>query len=283
MLKDEQVATVRCVKCDRHFLLLDSEDYWFDVIQTGYPKLTTCTCKGTLFRIELDYRLRDDGDVEQVTLSTICTACRKNQRRMSIHIDYSPTKRLLQKPLVPCKNPDIRYDLVELSLYVKANDIARIARWLAEHGCSFAGQIRVRDQLVVRQLSIDQVAELITRKVSYLPHYCQLYAMPKRCAVRAAEISTARKEAAFWKRSELVRIDSPTTIVWGSRTGQLYSIQFSGEYTRGQSVVAKSSRFRKLTAELLQWLSTQFVSWRGSDCFDNEQVHRRLFGKEFHP
>jgi hypothetical protein len=281
MLKDDDVATVRCAKCNRHYLLLDSGDYWFDVIQAGYPKLTTCTCKGTLFRIELDYRLRDDGDVERVTVSTRCVACRKSQRRMGIDVDYSPTRRLLQKPLVPCKNPDIRYDLVELSLYAKAADIARIAQWLAEHGCSFAGSIRERDDFVVKQFSIDEVTERITRKVSYLPHYLQFYAMPKRRVIRAAEISTARKEAAFWKRNELIRISSPGAIVWGSRTGQHYDIQFSGEFIRGQSVVAKSSRFRKLTAALLQWLSTQFVSWRGSDCFDNEQIHRRLFGKQF--
>src|SRR5262245_14469516 len=60
MLKDEGVAAVRCTVCERYFLLLDSGDYWFDVIQQGYPRLARCTCKAETFRLILDYRLRDD-------------------------------------------------------------------------------------------------------------------------------------------------------------------------------------------------------------------------------
>jgi hypothetical protein len=281
MLKDEGVAAVRCVGCQSHFLLLDSEDYWFDVIQTGYPRLTRCTCKNSTFRLQLDYRLRDDGDVERVALVTHCTACRQTQRRMSIKIDYSPTRRLLDKPLTGCKNPEILYDLKELSLYATAADIARIVGYLARQGCSFAGVVREQGDSVLRMLSPDQAAEIVCRKVSYLSHYLHLYAMPRRVAVTDAAISTAKKEAAFWKRSEVIRIDSPTSMVWGSRTGKLYDISFSGEYIAGQKVRPKSPRFRKLTAGLLDWLAAQFVTWRGPNCFDNEQVHRRLFGKEF--
>ena len=142
MLKDEGVATARCVACGSHFLLLDSGDYWFDVIQTGYPRVTRCSCKGTAFQLQLEYYGRAGGDVELVRVGTRCTACRETQRRMNVEIDYSPTRRLLERPLTRCKNPEIFYDLKELSLYATAADIARVASYLAEQGCSFAGMVR---------------------------------------------------------------------------------------------------------------------------------------------
>jgi hypothetical protein len=281
LLKDDGVAAARCLACERHFLLLDSADYWFDVIQSGYPKLTTCTCKGTSFRLLLDYRLREDGDVEHVALTTHCTGCRKSQRRMSVEIDYSPTKRLLTQPLVPCQNPDIRYDLRELSLYAAAADIARIVKYLGEQGCSFSGSIREQNDWVLRRLTTDQAVEIVARKVSYLPHYSALYTHLGRLAITDADVSTFKKETAFWKRNEVIRCSSAGSVQFGSRTGQHYDIQFGNEFIHGQKVEAKSPRFRKLTAALLDWLGKQFVTWRGAQCFDNEKVHRRLFGKEY--
>jgi len=281
MLKDEAVAAVRCVACGSHFLLLDSGEYWFDVIQTGYPRVTRCSCKSTAFQLQLEYYLRDDGDVEFVRMGTRCTACRKSQRRMSAEIDYSPTRRLLEKPLTRCKNPEILYDLKELSLYARAADIARVAEYLAEQGCSFAGVVRQRDDWVLQTLSPDQAAELIARKVSYMQFYLQVYAMPRRIVMTEAAISTSRKESTFWKRHEVIQIDAPFQIDCGCRTGQLYYIRFSNEFIDGGKVVAKSGRFRKLTDGLVAWLGTEFVTWRGPNCFDNEQAHRRLFGKQF--
>jgi DNA-directed RNA polymerase subunit RPC12/RpoP len=281
MLKDEAVATVRCVGCGSHFLVLDSGDYWFDVIQTGYPRITRCSCKSTAFQLQLEYYRRDDGDVELIRVGSRCTACGKTQRRMNVEIDYSPTQRLIQKPLTRCKNPEMMYDLKELSLYARAADIARVADYLAEQGCSFAGVVRQRDDWVLQVLSPDEATELIARKVSYMGFYLQVYAMPRRIALTEETISTSKKESTFWKRHEVIRIDSPTSIGCGSRTGQLHYIHYSNEFIDGGKVVAKSGRFRKLTDGLIDWLGKKFVTWRGADCFDNEKSHRRLFGKKF--
>ena len=281
MLKDEGVAAVRCVACQRHFLLLDSADYWFDVIQQGYPRLARCTCKGESFRLSIAYEFRDDGDVRHVWVRSTCAGCGKEQRRLSIDIDYSPTKQLVKRPLVPCKNPEILYDLHELSLYARPADIVRAAEHLAERGCSFAGVVRERDDWVLRKLTRDEAADVIARKVSYLSHYSQLYAFPGRPTATEAAISTAKKESSFWKRSEVIRISSPWSIHVGSRTGQHYYVHFSNEFVDGESVKRKSGRFRSLTADLVEWLGQEFVTWRGRDCFDNEQVHRRMFGNEF--
>jgi hypothetical protein len=107
----------------------------------SYPPLARCTCQGTSFHLELEYRLRKDGEVERVGLTTHCTQCRKAQRRMSVRIDYSPTKRLLTRPLVACPNPHILYDLKELTLYAQPAEIVRVVDYLAERGCSLAGTV----------------------------------------------------------------------------------------------------------------------------------------------
>ncbi len=48
-LADEGLATVKCVACNRNYLLLDSEEYWFDAIQGGYPRLRKCLCGSSSF------------------------------------------------------------------------------------------------------------------------------------------------------------------------------------------------------------------------------------------
>jgi hypothetical protein len=280
MLKDEAVAAVRCVACQRHFLLLDSADYWFDVIQQAYPRLTRCSCKGESFRPSFAYEFRDDGDVSHVWISTTCAGCGKEQRRMSIEIDYSPTKQLVAKPLVPCKNPEILYDLHELTLYATPADMVRVTDHLAEQGCSFVGVVRIDDDWVTKKLTKKEVAALIGKR-GEMPAYLQLYAAPKAVSLTDSAVSTAKKEDAFWKRSEVIRIDSPFNMGIGNRAALLYYIHFSNELVDGEAVKSKSGRFRMLTGELVDWLGREFVNWRGKDCFDNEQVHRRLFGNEF--
>jgi hypothetical protein len=45
--------------------------------------------------------------------------------------------------------------------------------------------------------------------------------MPRRLKITDADVGTAKANA-FWKRSEVLSLDSPTEMVWGSRTSKLY-------------------------------------------------------------
>lgn len=280
MLKDEGVAAVRCVACQRHFLLLDSADYWFDVIQKGYPRLTRCTCKGEAFRLSIAFEFRDGGDVRHVWVISTCAACGRVQQRMSIDIDYSPTKRLVTKPLTPCKNPELLYDLHELTLYATPADTVRVAKHLAKQGCSFAGVVRNGRDLARRTLSLSEVSTVLGKR-GEMPAFLQLYATLKPMPLTESAVSTAKKESSLWKRREVIRIQAPFNMVIGNRQALLYYVHFSNEFVDGESVKSKSSRFRKVTADLVDWLGREFVTWRGPDCFDNEQVHSRLFGNKY--
>jgi hypothetical protein len=279
ILKDEGLASVKCVRCNRDYLLLDSDDYWFDVIQQGFPRISRCSCKSTSFSLKCDYFLRDDGDVETIAVLTTCASCGTTRRQMTVDIDYTDTQSLIDQPLVFCSNPRILYDLQEVTLYATHNDIARVATYLQSQ-CTFYCRLIESGERVVRQLGIDDVKKAILCRNEECPYFW-IYASPTALNVPSAEVETAKKESSFWKRNEVVRISSPTTMVWESATALLYHLGFSNEYVEGQSIVQKSALFRKTTVRLLDWLAREFVAWRGHHCFDNPNVHTKVFGERF--
>lgn len=284
LLKDESVGVVRCVACDRNYLLLDSEDYWFDVIQKGYPRVTRCSCKGTNFNLEFVYACHDDGDIEAVAIWSTCCFCGNRRRQLTVNIDYSPTQHLFLEPLKYCKTPRVFYDLKEITLYATKVDVARIADFLGTKGhCIFTCWLRERGEWVKRDLDLDCVKETI--RYGDFPSqndlFLRLYCWPQRSSMLESDLEGLKDENRFWKRNELIRISSPTHMRIGSVDALLYYLQFSNEYVENDQVILKSESFRKLTEELIEWLGIEFVAWRGKDCFDNRGEHIRVFGNRF--
>ena len=101
---DEQVGLLTC-SAGHHSLLLDSRDYWADVLQEGRPKEIKCRCGGVLFRVNLVYDFREDGDVRSVDVLPRCCDCGRGRAAVSFEIDYSPTAELISKPLDPIEQP----------------------------------------------------------------------------------------------------------------------------------------------------------------------------------
>jgi hypothetical protein len=297
ILSDEAVAAARCVTCSADYLLLDSKDYWFDVIQKGYPRLTRCSCKSESFRLRIDYSIRDDGDVSYIEIHSTCSACGKTRPRLDFEVDYSGTDHLVRNPLVPCKNPKVLYDLNNISLLLSLPDIFRIIDHLAEEKCEFLSILRQGGAWVpVRQDGAEAKATVEKRK------YLFIYAIPSATEIPEDQIATIKKEKVFWKRSEVVRIgskshvcmkqfgDNPPSICYCSdppthasytEVGLLFYLEFANEFVHGENIVQKSEVFCKTTASLLAMLATTFVSWRGPHCFDNPEVNRRAFGDRF--
>lgn len=212
-------------------------------------------------------------------------ACGKSRRQIDAKIDYSPTKRLVEKPLTFCKNPKIHYDLRELTLYAKRADIAGVARFLGKDaGCRFAAKLRLNGEWSVRHIDFDEAEKTILEESGLSCCYSWMYAFPQPIKISAHDVDTAKKEAAFWKRREIIRISFPTNMLFDTTSvvpSLLYYITFSNEYVKNERVVAKSEQFLGLTAELFEWLHTKFVTWRGSNSFDNEQEHLRAFSDRF--
>jgi hypothetical protein len=286
LLKEESIGVVKCLQCSRDYLLLDSADYWFDTIQQRpYPKPTRCGCKATAFRLRLDYVFRDDGDVRSVVLWRSCAACEKTRRLLDVEIDYSPTKELVAAPLVYCKNPKIHYDLHELTSIAKPADIARLIVFLGEQGgCRYTACLRESGDWCVRDVDAGEAAQAVVREGESPLTFFWIYASPHPIRVSADAIRGAKKEAVFWKRHAIIRISAPIRMAYETtrdRPALLYYFRFSNEYVQDEVVAAKSRPFVDLTALLVKWLGTEFVTWRGANCFDNEEEHLRAFGDRF--
>lgn len=101
VLREDAVAAARCATCSANYLLLDSKDYWFDVIQKRYPRITKCTCKCESFQLRIEYNVRaDDDEIDYVVVYSICSTCDKSQLRLYFDVDYGGTSHLLKKPVV---------------------------------------------------------------------------------------------------------------------------------------------------------------------------------------
>lgn len=296
-MRDQALASARCVSCSANYLLLDSKDYWFDVIQKGYPRVTRCSCKNEFFRLRIDYNIRDDGDIDYIKVHSICSACGKTRCQLEFEVDYCGTSHLLKKPLVPSVSPKVIYDLKDLSLLLTLPDIFRIVDHLEEQGCEFVSSVRRADSWVVARQNAAQAKATIEKD-----RYLFIYAMPDRVEFSEDKINTNTREDAFWKRSEVIRIGSKSHVCthqFGedppgicycsdppkhanySEIGLSFYIAFSNEFVRGERVVQKSEVFRKVSASLLAMLQDNFVSWRSTCCFDNPDVNVRVFGDRF--
>ncbi|MFO0939000.1 MAG: hypothetical protein U0798_21060 [Gemmataceae bacterium] len=283
-IKDEGIATLKCIACNKNYLLLDSDDYWFDTIQNGYPRVRKCSCKSTTFGLACEYDFREDGDVRSVDVHTQCTACTKQSRLLDVDIDYGGTDHLVKKPLTRCENPKILYDLREFTMFAIPADIIRVLEFLSsKFNCLFTCQVRVKDKWVLRHSSLKETSSLVLQhnQSSGQAYYSEIYAHRDRIHFSETDVDNHKKEDVFWKRHEVIRFSSPFGMILNNATSLLYYINLSNEYIDDQTITPKSNEFVTMTKHLQEWLKKEFVSWRGKHCFDNPDENIRAFGDRF--
>jgi hypothetical protein len=285
-LKDEGLASAQCVRCQRDYLVLDSEKYWFDVIQEGYPKLKRCRCKETNFGLRFDYSYRDGGDVKAIETWTTCSSCLKTQRLMVSSIRYSGTEDLVEHPLRYCKNPKVLYDLKKLTLYATRHDIASVVDYLSsQHHCVFDCWLVKENAWVRYRLGTEETKKAIFGRggggtFGVPESYLYIYAQPKPVEIPDVDVNELDQEAVFWKRHDVIRISSPFHIGLQD-PALLFYINFSNEYVENEQIVRKPDSFTVVTDSLIEWMKANFVSWRGPNCFDTREEHFRIFGDRY--
>lgn len=103
---------------EEHYLILDSNEYWFDVIQSEYPKKVKCSCKNEFFTVTFDYQMRENEpqEVKNINIELVCCACKKAKKPIHFaQIDYTPSENLIHQPILFCKNPKIKLKYKTLS------------------------------------------------------------------------------------------------------------------------------------------------------------------------
>ena len=132
-IRSENVGIITS-KNDKSYFLLDSADYWYDLIQEQYPPVVKCSCKNDLFTLTFDYTPRiGTEDFKEIRIHCRCTTCQKKKSFPVIEIGYSPSAQLFDNPITFCRQPKIKYKTYSASGYWQKEDLLSIAEYFLEN------------------------------------------------------------------------------------------------------------------------------------------------------
>lgn len=277
LLKDEGVGLLT-THSGKHYLMLDSLDYWYDLIQNGYPKKRKCRCKNDWFNVTFKYEPREGtDDICSIAVISTCTACGKQSEAMAMDIDYSPTAHLIEQPLVPCEKPNIKYRLTELNGYWTEPDRADVLQFLAE-----ALQLKIycwywdntNKKRTFEQVNLSRALELVQQV--YLSFYFT------RGDMVASEVALMHDKGVYlkdglWRRAEIIELSAPIHM---SQIGLLYYLRFCTQYLDKGEALDKSAEFLAITEKFTAWLQSQFVNQRGKNCLDSPAMLEKVMKKD---
>jgi len=260
----EEVGVITCSN-GHHSLLLDSRDYWGEVIQNRKPRALQCKCKSKTFTVALFYTFRTDSeDVSQVDIITTCARCGIERRAMVIEIDYAPTKLLVERPLDPCDHPWLRTRQVKLSALWEQKDLEIFIGWVMGLG-------GVRAYLLTTDGAYSAIcAENELRKIIRNAPVWDLY---------LGLDSTPFPEQSFtyWKGMPVIHVWGPQVLVDKSGASTtMYFIEYAKEIIQGAAVVPQPGKFIDFTKSITNWLGNTYSSVRGKGTFDNPVEYARF-------
>jgi len=250
------------------YLILDSLDYWYDLIQEHYPAKIKCACKNDWFKVSFSYEYREGSpDIRNVLVSTVCTRCGRASDRLLVDIDYGSTDVLLDKPITFCEKPLIKYKYSQFTGIWMPDDLNQVLRFLIEdqgltaHYHYFKSPEKLR---VFEPLTLDQA---LNRGGDFLAVY--LSSNNPVNAVASEDEMGVMVDTSIWRRQEIIYLFRV------NMNGlPLHYVQFCTQYIDQGAVIDKSIEFKKMTDRFKVWLSQTFVTSRGRNCFDGQQGYQ---------
>lgn len=240
----------------KSYLILDSMDYWYDLIQKKYPTKQKCSCKNDFFRICFDYVPRvGTDDYRDIEIYSCCTACGKQKKTAAVAIDYSPTAQLYEQPITYCERPKILYKKYSFSGYWKEETFRDLINVLLNKQLLAYCWYRVwsEDRSYIKHFTAEDMKNfLFTEKRSYMNLYFSLEPLDELFA--NDEGKSMNRD--IWRKEEIISIRYPIMV---AGRGLFYSIDFCSEYLEAGEVKTKSEAFGRLAEELQaycsKWLS----------------------------
>lgn len=245
-MRDENVGVVT-TRTNRSFFILDSKDYWYDLIQEHYPPVIKCSCKNTWFHMTFHYTPRiDTEDIRTVGITCRCTACQKLKKLPPIDIDYGPSSHLLDQPLTFCAQPKIKYKTYSVMGYWSKDELQAIIQYLAQNSlvtyCKYYDPAELR--YCVKQCSAEELNTLLFVKRR---EYRTIWFSEERLD----EILTQDPPYDIWRKKPLFVLNSPIS-VWGY--GLFYEMKFCSEYLdQDGNIVSKSPSFCKKVTDFRKY------------------------------
>ena len=264
----------------KSYLVLDSIEYWFDLIQNAYPPKKKCKCKQEWFTVRFDYIPRaGTEDFKEVKIICTCAGCNKTARPVSIEIDYSPTDELLTRPITYCEQPNLKYKFSELLCYWQAQNLTTFLDYMfhtlrVNVYCLFWQ----RPEFIRRfeKVTFEKAIQIITINHQHFGFYFSAHEIDTEAMVAARDEKGVYLKADIWRRHEIIHLSSPMAV---AGYGLLYEIQYCNQYLDKGVVKDKSRSFEELTHTMKRWLGETFVTKGGKNQFDGKEAYDKLMQK----
>ena len=266
-IRDESVGIIS-TPSNKTYFLLDSADYWYELIQEKYPPIMKCSCKNDHFNLTFDYTPREGTeDFREIGITCACTVCKKIKRLPPIKIDYSPSARLFDHPITFCKQPNIKYKTYSLSGYWSNDELVGMAEYLLGKGlfvyCWYWDSQNAKRHF--KELSAAELYDFLTRTEQGSLSITELDTFLSRNQTRYLAIYFSEESLGdipmqitpdgkgiyiqddIWRKNHIIMLHGPHMVI--SR-GMFYRMEFCSEYLdKDGNIVPKSSSFCALTKD----------------------------------
>lgn len=249
-IRDENVGII-CTPTDKPYFLLDSAEYWYDLIQEKYPPVMKCSCKNDRFNLTFEYTPRaGTEDFREIRINCSCTVCQKIKRLPPVEIDYSPSAQLLDHPITFCKQPKIKYKTYSLTGYWSDDKLVGMAEYLLEKGLfAYCWYWDSKDnKRSFKELSETELHSYLTGNGErYLAIYFSAEAFDNDSLQMASDGKGIVIREDIWRKNGIIMLHGPFTVVF---RGKFYQMEFCSEYLDKEgNIVQKSAAFCDLTKD----------------------------------
>jgi hypothetical protein len=266
-IRDENVGII-CTPTDKSYFLLDSADYWYDLIQEKYPPIMKCSCKNDRFNLTLDYTpMVDTEDFREISINCFCTVCQKSKRLPPIKIDYSPSSQLFDHPITFCKKPKIKYKTYSLAGYWSDDELVGMAEYLLGKGlfvyCWYWDSQNAKRHF--KELSATELYAFLTGNEQGSLSITELHTFLSRNKTRYLAIYFSEEpldnipmritsdgrgiyiQDDIWRKNRIIMLHRP---FWVMSRGMFYRMDFCSEYLdKDGNIVPKSASFCALVKD----------------------------------
>ena len=253
-IRDEGVG-ILCTSTGKSYFLLDSKDYWYDLIQEKYPPVMKCSCKNDRFELTFNYTPRvDTDDFREVSIECSCTVCQKIKRLPAIKIDYSPSAGLLEHPITFCKQPKIKYKTYSLQGYWSTDEVTGLTEYLLEKNLFvYCWCWDSKDGIrCVKELSETELRAILTGNGE--PYVAIYFTEDSLEHIPGAIYSNEKGvfvRQDIWRKNSVIVLHAPFTVM---SQGKFYQMEFCSEYLDKEGeLVSKPVSFYTLVLEFQKY------------------------------
>lgn len=253
-IRDENVGIVS-TPSGKSYFLLDSADYWYDLIQEKYPPIMKCSCKNNRFNLTFDYTPREGSeDFRQIHITCSCTVCQKVKRLPTVCIDYSPSSQLFDHPITFCKQPKIKYKTYSLAGYWSNDELLRMGEYFLRKNlfvyCWYWDLQNTQRRF--KELSATELYSFLTgNEERYLAIYFSeepFNDIPMQTATDGKGILIQQD---IWRKNNIFMLHGPFMVML---RGMFYQMDFCSEYLdKNGNIVPKSASFSALVQDFKKY------------------------------